>query len=186
MAEYLRLVTNDVRIEPLLTPIESPQFQQKGNNADKARLDIPARGVWSTFERTFFDVRISNARSQSYQAKTLPQLYNLHEKEKKNQYMNRVLQLKKGSFVPLVFTTTGGMAPEARRFIRRLAALIAAKTKEEYSQVMCNIRTRLSMDIMRSVLVAVRGVRGKAKKAWTAPLSSVSFNLIPDEKSLEG
>ena len=186
VAEYLRLVTNDVRIEPLLTPIESPQFQQKGNNADKARLDISARGVWSTFERTFFDVRIFNAKSQSYQAKTLPQLYNLHEKEKKNQYMNRVLQLEKGSFVPLVFTTTGGMAPEARRFIRRLAALIAAKTKEEYSQVMCNIRTRLSMDIMRSVLVAVRGVRGKAKKAWTAPLSSVSFNLIPDEKSLEG
>ena len=51
---------------------------------------------------------------------------------------------------------------------------------------MCNIRTRLSMDIMSSVLVAVRGVRGKAKKAWTAPISSVSFNLIPDEKSFEG
>ena len=57
------------------------------------------------------------------------------------------------------------MAPEARRFIRRLAALIAAMAKEDYSQVMCNIRTCLSMDIMRSVLVAVRGVRGKAKKA---------------------
>ena len=65
------------------------------------------------------------------------------------------------------------MAPEARRFIRRLAALIAANTKKEYSQAMCNIRTRLSMNIMRSVLVAVRGVR-------------VSFNLIPDEKSFEG
>ena len=66
-----------------------------------------------------------------------------------------MLQLEKGSFVPLVFTTTGGMAPEAKRFIRRLAVLIATKTNEEYSQVMCNIRTRLSMDIMRSVLVAV-------------------------------
>ena len=42
------------------------------------------------------------------------------------------------------------------------------------------------MDIIRSVLVAVRGVRGKAKKAWPAPISSVSFNLIPDEKSFEG
>ena len=73
-----------------------------------------------------------------------------------------------------------------RRFIRRLAALIATKTKEDYSQVICNIRTRLRMDIMRSVLVAVRGVRGKAKKAWPAPISSVSFNLIPDEKSFEG
>ena len=85
----------------------------------------------------------------------MPQLYILHEKEK-NQYMNRVLQLEKGSFVPLIFTTIGGMAPEAKRFIRRLAVLIATKTNEDYSQVMCNIRTRLNMDIMRSVLVAVR------------------------------
>ena len=43
--------------------------------------------------------------------------------------------------------------------------MIATKTNEDYSQVMCNIRIRLSMDIMRSVLVAVKGVRGKAKKA---------------------
>ena len=34
VAEYLRLVTKDVRIEPLLTPIESANFQEKGNNAD--------------------------------------------------------------------------------------------------------------------------------------------------------
>ena len=40
-----------MRIEPLLTPIESANFQEKGNNADKARLDISAREVWSTFER---------------------------------------------------------------------------------------------------------------------------------------
>ena len=126
------------------------------------------------------------SQSLSYRSKTLPQLYSQHEKEKKSQYMNRVLQLEKGSFVPLVFTTTGGMAPEAKRFIKRLAAMISAKTKEDYSQVISNIRTRLSMDIMRSVLVGVRGVRGKAKKAWTAPLSSVSFNLIPEEKSYEG
>ena len=64
--------------------------------------------------------------------------------------------------------------------------MIAAKTKEEYSQVMCDVRTRLSMDIIRSMLVAVRGVRGKAKNAWTAPISSVSFNLIPDEEGFEG
>ena len=68
VAEYLRLVTNDVRIEPLLTPKESPNFQQKGKSTDKARLDISARGVWSTFKRTFFDVRIINAKSLSYQS----------------------------------------------------------------------------------------------------------------------
>ena len=33
------------------------------------------------------------------------------------------------------------------------------------------------------MLVVVRDVSGKAKKAWTAPISNVSFNLIPEEKS---
>ena len=69
VAEYLRMVTTDVKIEPILNPIESPSFQRKG---DKARLGISARGVWSTFERTFFDVGIFNAKSLSYQSKTLP------------------------------------------------------------------------------------------------------------------
>ena len=48
--------------------------------------------------------------------------------------------------------------------------MIATKTNGDYSQVMCNIRIRLSMDIMRSVLVAVKGVCWKEKKAWTAPI----------------
>ena len=37
--------------------------------------------------------------------------------------------------------------------------------------------THSSTDSVRSVLVGVRGVYGKANNAWTAPLSSVSFNL---------
>ena len=58
---------------------------------------------------------------------------------------------RKGSFSPLVFTTTGGMAPAATRFWKRVAEKISAKTREKYSQVMSNIRTRFSFEIMRSV-----------------------------------
>ena len=69
---------------------------------------------------------------------------------------------------------------EARRFIKRLAVLKLLRLRKTNSQAMCIIRTRLSTDIMRSVLVyrAVRGVQGKAKKAWIVPISSVSFNLM--------
>ena len=67
---------------------------------DKARLDVAARGLWSTFERILADVRIFNPNSESYLAQTLAQLYNQHE-NKKRQYLNRVLQVEKGSFPPL-------------------------------------------------------------------------------------
>ena len=40
---------------------------------------------------------------------------------------------------PLVFTTTGGMAPEAKRFIKKLATMMSAKTKEDYSQAISSI-----------------------------------------------
>ena len=157
----------------------------KRHNADKARLDVAARGLWSTFERTLADVRIFNPNSESYLAQTLAQLYNQHENQKKRQYLNRVLQVEKGSFSPLVFTTTGGMAPEAIRFLKRVAEKISAKTREKYSQVMNNIRTRISFEIMRSVLVAVRGVRGKIRQAKADPIASIAFNLIPEARSYE-
>ena len=176
----------DVVIEPPLIPIESETFHQKGNNADKARLDIAARGIWSTFEKTYFDVRIFNPNSVSYRLQTLPKLYTQHENQKKRQYLNRVLQVEKGTFSPLVFTTTGGMAPEATRFLKRVADKVAVKTREKYSDVMNNIRTRISFEMLRSVLVAVRGVRGKSiRMPKVDPISTTSFNLIPQSTSYE-
>ena len=138
-----------LQLSPISYPYLAEQFQQKGNNADKARLDIAARGLWSTFERTLTDVRIFNPNSESYSAQTLAQLYIQQENQKKRQYLNRVLQVEKGSFSPLVFTTTGGMAPEATRFLKRVAEKISAKTREKYSQVMSNIRTRISFPALK-------------------------------------
>ena len=51
---------------------------------------------------------------------------------------------------------------------------------------MKNIRTRNSFEIMRSVLVAVRGVRGKIRQAKADPIASIAFNpsLKPDVMSV--
>ena len=113
-------------------------------------------------------------------------LYGQHENQKKRHYLNRILQ-EKGTFSPLVFTTTGGMGPEATRFLKRVAVKLAAKTREKYSDtdVMNNIRTRVSFEILRSVLVAVRGVRGKIRQMKVDPISTLAFNLIPQKRSYE-
>ena len=50
-------------------------------------------------------------------------------------YEQRVIQVEKCSFTPLVYSTSGAMAPQARVFHKRLAELIAAKTNEEYRDV---------------------------------------------------
>ncbi len=77
-----------------------------------------------------------------------------------------------------LFNTFGGMGTECLHAIRRAAGLIAAKRKEKYSDVMGHLSTMLRMCMLKSVLLSVRGSRGRSK-GTAKPLSSVAFNLIP-------
>ena len=88
------------------------------------------------------------------------------------------MQIEKGSFTPIVGTTFGGMGREAERHHKRIASLIATKRNEEYGDVLNHIRTRLRFSVLKSVLTAVRGVRGKTRPS--APISTISFNLIEE------
>ena len=56
-AELLSEVSQDVAVEPLLTPLTGENLKYKSANTDDhARLDISARGVWINGSRAFFDV----------------------------------------------------------------------------------------------------------------------------------
>ena len=47
----------------------------------------------------------------------------------KRKYKSRVTEIEQGTFPPLVFTTTGGMADECLRYHSRLAELLSEKEK---------------------------------------------------------
>ena len=101
-------------------------------------------------------------------------------------YGNRVTQLEKASFTPLVYSTHGGTAPQAETFNRRLAKLIAEKRNEEYRDVITHLRTCVRFTLLRSVLVALRLVRGRSYRQPKTPLSFVEFGLIPEAESYDG
>ena len=88
-----------------------------------------------------------------------------------------IIETEKGSFEPLVFLTTGGTGPSCTKVVKRIAGKIAAKRGELYSHVMGFVRTRLRFALLRSVLIAVRGVRGKTIREPN--VGHVAFNLIP-------
>jgi hypothetical protein len=180
--DFQREVCRDVVSEPSLIPLENEEVI--GTQADRAAPDISSRGLWSTFERTFYDVRVFHPNSPSYQSKSVEQLYKVHEKEKMRKYANRIMTVEKGSFTPLVYTTFGGWGPQATRYHKRLAEKIAHKRNEDYSTIMSYMRTRVRFSLLRSVLVAVRGERGKKSKD-AKPISSTSFNLIPEALQYE-
>ena len=176
-AKLLREVCSDVKVEPLLIPTD--EEETAGNTALRARLDVSARGLWSRYERTFFDVRVTHPTAQSHMQKSMDRLYLENKRGKKLLYNDRIIHTERGTFTPLVFSTTGGMGPECARMNKRLAELIANKKGEAYSHVMKHIRTRLRFALLRCTLVAVRGSRGKARDQEEDNVGDISFNLVP-------
>ena len=182
-ADMLKDVCKDVRIEPDLLPVENAEVESS-KLALKSRLDVSAVGIWSPMERTFLDVRVVHPNAPSYREKTIDKIYDQHEKEKKRAYNQRVMQIERATFTPLVFSTTGGMAPECTRYHKKVAELISIKTREDYSKVMSYIRTRVRFTLLKSTLLALRGERGRPRKAVTN-MSELSFNTVADMQSYE-
>ena len=181
-SELMKEVCRDVVTAPQMITLDDEDIQ--GTKADKAAPDISSRGLWSTFERTFFDVRVLHPNCPSYVNKDMNKIYQAHENEKMKKYNERVLTVERGSFTPLVYTTFGGWGPQATRYHKRLAEKISSKRNEDYSHVLSHMRARVRFSLLRSTLVAVRGERGKRQPA-ARPLASTSFNLIPDMQDYE-
>ena len=173
-----------MKTEPPLLPLGN-STTESSNDALKARLDVSAVGVWSSMERTFLDIRVMHPNSPSYMDLTPNQLYLQHESKKKRTYNDRILQVEKGSFTPLVFSTTGGMGPECTKYHKRIAELLSAKRGENYSDVMNFIRTRIRFALLRCTLVAIRGERGKRRRTFDVPISDLSLNLIAERDTYE-
>jgi hypothetical protein len=174
-AEILRIVCKDVDIEPPLIP--SPEL------GDKSCLDICARGLWSGLERTLCDVRIFHPGAKSYENKELEPIYKQHEMEKKRKYLSHVINTEKCSFTPLVFSTHGGYGPEADRFHKRVATLLAKKRNILYSEAISYVRRRIRFSILRTTLIALRGYRGTGSKL--NQLEEEDLNLIPQMSMYE-
>jgi len=183
-AEFQREVCHDVVIEPMMIPIEGENTEISGATEDGAHPDISSRGLWSPFERTFYDVQVIHPNAPSYREKKPKQLLIEKEKGKMRKYNPRALQVEKATFTPLLYTTYGGWGPQATRYHKRLAEIMSNKTKEEYAAIMNHMRTKINMSIQRSVLMAVRGQRGRPS-TFVKPLSVTSFDIIPQSMSYE-
>ena len=164
-AEMLRMVCTDVETEPVLQEITGEELNRGANRAPDARLDIHARGFWDRQQSAFFDVRVCHPNADSYRELSPKQIFQLHENEKKRQYSRRVLEVEQATFTPLVFTSTGGMADECKRFHSRLAELLALKKGDDYATTISWIRAKISFAILRSALLCLRGTRRKRRVA---------------------
>ncbi len=67
--------------------------------------------------------------------------------------------------------------------IKQLASKISDKRQEKYGYVVNHIRVKLRFALLKSVLIAIRGTRGKIAKERL--LGHVSLNMVPHEAGYE-
>ncbi|KAG0719760.1 hypothetical protein GWK47_049860 [Chionoecetes opilio] len=159
-ASMLKEVCHDVSTEPTLLPLDGELLRYRtANTAPEARVDICARGFWTRGQRTFLDIRVFDPMAASHRELSLEAVHHRNELEKIRAYGDRILQVDHGTFTPLVFTTSGGMAPKARSFYSRLADLMSVKKHQPRSSVAAWMRCRLSFSLLRSALLCLRGTR---------------------------
>ncbi len=156
------------------------------NRQDEARLDIRAQGFWGERQQdAFFDVRVFNPHTPVTAIYTSPTAcYKKHEKEKRRAYNQRVREIEHGTFIPLVFSATGGMGPAAQVFYRRLAALISEKQQQSYSTTMGWIRCCLSFSLLQSAITCLRGSRSSYHRP--ASPSDLPIDVITREGRVPG
>ena len=107
---------------------------------------------------------------------------NNNNNEKKRQYSRRVLEVEQGTFTPLVFTSTGGMATdECKRFCSRLTELLALKKGDDYATTISWIRAKVSFAILRSALLCLRGTRSKRRAANISDIDITSESVLASQ-----
>lgn len=153
-------VCKDVKVEPPLHPLTGENLREAtANKSDDARLDISARGFWSSGQRAFFDIRVFSPIARRYTDMEIKKMYEINEKEKKRQYNERVQMVEHGSFSPLVFSALGGMARECSVVYKRLTELLAEKRNQNINLVAPWVRRKICFSIIKSINICVRGTR---------------------------
>ena len=153
------MVCHDVQVEPALQPISGEELARGTNQSPDARLDVHCRGFWERQRAAFFDIRVCHPNADSYRDLSPKQIYRIYENEKKRKYNSRVTKIEQGTFTPLVFTTTGGMADEYLRYHSRLSVLLSAKKQESYATTISWVREKVSFAILQRALLCLRGSR---------------------------
>ena len=85
--------------------------------------------------------------------------------------------MEMGSFIPLVFSTFGGMGSTATIFFRRIASLLSVKKEQPYSSVMSWLWCSINFSLLRSAVTCLRG----ARSICGSPVVIGALDLTPSE-----
>ena len=181
-AEILGEVCKNVVIEPSLTPLMGEELRKSSNTSNQARADVSARGLWINRQTAFCDVRVFNPLFRCHLYHSLPPVHKKIENEKKREHNQRILQVERESFTPLVFLCFGGMSRECSRFPLHTAERLANRRKESKSKISAWIKARLNFALIRTMLLYLHGTRTPRN---VENISEIDLCVIVAESNIE-
>ena len=113
-------------------------------------------------------IRIVNLNAGSYLRMTPRKALAKAEKEKKDLYLQACLERRR-TFTPMVYSADRIPGSEALAAKKRLGALLSYKLKQEYSEMCGFVRARMSLAIVRSNSLLLRGLHEKGACIWQRP-----------------
>ena len=122
------------------------------------------------------DIRVTDTDAKSYQNIASAKVLERAAKEKKDKYLDACLERRR-SFVPLIYSVDGMACKEATAYEKRIASLLASKWERQYSEMVGFVRSKMSISLIRSNTMMMRGSRS-SKRFVGAIQSSAEFEAI--------
>ena len=117
------------------------------------------------------DARVTDTDAPTYRGQDPHKVLAKHEKEKKDKYVEHCVA-RRCHFTPLVFSVDGLRGSEANAATKKLASRLAAKWKRTYSEVCGFVRSRLSITLVKTTSLCLRGARDPTARATHATWDS--------------
>ena len=122
------------------------------------RGDLVTHGIQRQ-KTAFLDFVIIDTDVPSYQPSTEgPRENEKAAKRKKDEYLEACQECRR-DFIPMAYSVDGLAGKEARAVEKRLASLLASKRDRPYIEMECFVKTWMSVSIVRSISMLLRGCR---------------------------
>ena len=147
----------------------------------RLRADVRSHGFWKQGTIEIFDIQIVNLHAGSYLRMTPEKALAKADKENKDLYLQACPECRR-TFTAILYSVYGIPRAEALAAQKRLAALLHYKLKQEYSEMCGFVRGRMSIAIVRSNCLFLRGPRDKEARILYLPEltdGAVMANISP-------
>ena len=107
----------------------------------------------------FCDVRVSNPLARCHLHHSVSAIDKNNKSKKKQVHNQRILQVKRGSFTPLVFSCFGRMIRKCSHLFSHTAERLVNRRTETKSNISAWIKGRLDFALIESMLLCLWGTR---------------------------